>query len=243
MLSRVAASVVTRAKWARLGVFAGQTFPRRVRIAGRSVALSFPERERPVHEREFKRIVFDDCYRLAEIKTPVRTVLDIGANIGLFALAARQQFPRALILCFEPNLALEPHLAAHCDAIDAFHCMEAIGVNTGRVNLRPGTDSLHALTFESSKAIVPQHAFVDAVARLCYVDVLKLNCEGTEWSLFSDPGPWQRVGALALQYHLWAKPGATEATVEHALRALGFRRIRIEPSGHGPRGLAFATRT
>lgn len=243
MLSRVAASVMSRAKWARLGVFAGQKFPRSIRIAGRPVTLSLPEYERSVQEREFKRIVFDDCYRLADIKKPVRTVLDIGANIGLFALASRHQFSRAVIACYEPNPALEPYLSAHCLAVDAFHYMEAIGVKTGRVNLRSGSDSLHSVIFESSKATIPQYPFIDAVARLRNVDLLKLNCEGTEWNLFSDPGPWQRVGSLVLEYHLWAKPGATEETVEQALRTLGFTDIRIEPSHLGPRGLAFATRT
>jgi tRNA1(Val) A37 N6-methylase TrmN6 len=98
--------------------------------------LSFPPNEKAVYDWEFHKILIEDCYRLGEIKRPVRTVLDIGANIGLFAIAARHRFPRSTIHCYEPNLALEEHLAAHCSAIDARYYMEA-----GRVQSRDSLPS------------------------------------------------------------------------------------------------------
>src|SRR5882672_6964366 len=107
MLSRLRSSLAYRLKWAKLGIYRpGSRCPQSVWIAGRSVPLSFPADEQSVQEHEFHKIVLEDCYRLSDVKRPVRTVLDIGANIGLFALAARQQFPGALIHCYEPNDAL-----------------------------------------------------------------------------------------------------------------------------------------
>ncbi len=244
MLSHLQSALAYRAKWARLGVYYGKTFPRldRVRIAGRTVRLSFPERERDVHEFEFGKIVFEDCYRLDRIAHPVRTVLDIGANIGLFAIAARRHFAHALIQCYEPNPALEPYLAAHCADIGALYNMEAVGSAPGRIALESDNDSLHSVSQLRSDGSIVQRSFSDAVAKLGNVDLVKLDCEGAEWDIFSDPAPWQQIRSIVMEYHLWARPDATTESVERCLQALGFGGITVEPSSNGPWGLAFAYR-
>ena len=109
-MSSFARSLGYRARWAKLGVLY-LTSPKtdRLRVAGRRVQLSVPPAEQAVQLHEFHRIVIEDCYRLSKIGR-ARTVLDIGANIGLFAIAARHRFPRATIHCYEPNRSLEPYL-------------------------------------------------------------------------------------------------------------------------------------
>ena len=67
-----------------------------------------------------------------------------------------------------------------------------------------------------------QIAFADAVAKLCVGDVLKLDCEGAEWDIFSDSVPWTKVHRLCMEYHLWAKPNSAIQSVESVLRNLGF---------------------
>lgn len=54
----------------------------------------------------FFSIFLDDDYFIDRITRPVSTVLDIGANIGFFSIAARKSFPQATIHSYEPNIKL-----------------------------------------------------------------------------------------------------------------------------------------
>jgi Methyltransferase FkbM domain len=87
---------------------------------------------------------------------------------------------------------------------------------------------------------IAQCAFAEAVTRLGQVDLLKLDCEGAEWAILSDPAPWRSVRSLVMEYHLWAKPNSTTQELETALRYHGFAHIDIKPSRSGPWGLTFA---
>jgi FkbM family methyltransferase len=182
MLSRIYSSLRYRAKWARFGVYYVRSLHlKSVRVAGRRFGLSFPENERSTHEWEFGKVVFEGCYRLAEISSPVRTVLDIGANIGLFAIAARHHFPTATIHCYEPNPLLEGHLSAHCSAVSTDYRMETIGPKAGRIAPRLGDGSLYSVSEEGPDGPIPQLPFADAITRLSFVDVLRRDCEGAEF--------------------------------------------------------------
>jgi hypothetical protein len=89
---------------------------------------------------------------------------------------------------------------------------------------------------------VQQISFSDAAQRLGgYIDLLKLDCEGGEWSLFEDFDTWRRVRYLTMEYHLWAKPGATIDSLVKILVSLGFDCDQIEPSANGAFGLLRAS--
>ena len=93
---------------------------------------------------------------------------------------------------------------------------------------------------QSPDGPIPQLPFADAVGRLGFVDVLKLDCEGAEWDIFSDPSPWTQVRSLVMEYHLWAKRGSNERGLGRQLHELGFVNVSICPSVKGPWGFAFA---
>ena len=61
---------------------------------------------------EFVNIILNDCYGLEQLQkktsNPNLKILDVGANVGLFSLAARLNFPQAVIHAYEPN----PNLAS-----------------------------------------------------------------------------------------------------------------------------------
>jgi len=44
----------------------------------------------------------EDYFRFVSFESSPRLILDIGANIGAFALRAHNQWPNARILCYEP---------------------------------------------------------------------------------------------------------------------------------------------
>lgn len=243
MLQRAISSLAYRAKWARLGVVYGKTLKlNRVTICGRRIELNFPASERPVQEHEFGKIIFEDCYRLSDLPT-AKTVLDIGANIGLFALAARRAFPKATVHCYEPNPELMPYLTSHCAQVDCTHFQSAVGFKDGTISLQSSDDgTLHSVARADSSGLISQIAFAKAVDRLGSVDLLKLDCEGAEWEIFEDRETWKQVRHLTMEYHLWAKPGSTVQTLKQALSCLGFDRIQIQNDG-SQWGMAFASRS
>lgn len=54
----------------------------------------------PLIEFMINEIVIQDCYGLKNIKEP-KTILDIGGNLGVFSIFARNLFPNARIISIE----------------------------------------------------------------------------------------------------------------------------------------------
>jgi FkbM family methyltransferase len=245
MLRRLYKSILTRVRFARFGIFYLTSRSRSlasVRVAGRRVRISLPSEEKRVHEYEFGSLLFDDCYRLGQLPRTVRTVLDVGANVGLFSVTARHFFPNATIHAYEPNPSIEPYLRRNCEQISVSCHSEALGLQAGRVQLDFRENSLHSVSREVSQGDIPQTGFREALDRLGeQVDLVKLDCEGAEWLLFEDSVSWRRVRFLTMEYHLWAKPGATLDELKDRLGRLGFDCHNIEPSLDGPWGFLQAS--
>jgi len=77
--------------------------------------LSLPQGLRlKLTDPSFNLDVLRLCYRLKKSGVNPSTIFDVGANIGQFAVAARSQFPNALIHSFEPvpSSAIQLHKAA-----------------------------------------------------------------------------------------------------------------------------------
>jgi FkbM family methyltransferase len=235
--------IVRRAKWASLGVYQPGRVPiTSIRVAGKRVTLSYPDTEIGAHSWELRCILFDDCYRLAASDKPVQMVLDIGANIGLFALAARRHFPSANIHCYEPNQVVMTHLRSHCATIGAHVHESAVGETEGRASLSNPGDSLHGVTKNDAAGSVRIESFASVVGALGSIDLLKLDCEGAEWGLFRCREPWHNIRAVTMEYHLWAKPDSTIDDVRRELSSVGFSNVELQPSEDGPWGFAWAKR-
>src|SRR4051795_12153762 len=110
---RLAEMASKRRRAYRLGIALGRSanfeLPGSIKFGGERKRLSLPP-ETGVGVA-FSEILFADCYGVERVQEPVHTVLDVGANVGLFCLAARRAFPTATIHAYEPNSALEEHLA------------------------------------------------------------------------------------------------------------------------------------
>ena len=208
-----------RRRWFRL--------PRRLRVYGAWVALEWPPEDGV--RAAFIEVFLGDDYGLEIIAdqdgAAIRRVLDVGANVGWFALAARSHFPGAAIHAYEPNAAAVAFLRRNTEALGVVAHSEAIGASAGRVSLTiPHGKSVHAHTADGGD--IPQVALVDALARLGGADLVKLDCEGAEWPLLDDPAPWAGVRWLTVEYHLWTRPGATHADAAGAVTRLGFKVLR-----------------
>ncbi len=109
----------------------------------------------------FKEIFEDQTYLKHGIKlSPGATVLDIGANIGLFSLFVTEKCPNAVIYAYEPAPAAYEALTANCAAyganVKAFNVGVAEKQGTGRFTFYENSSvfsGFHAEEEEDGKAI------------------------------------------------------------------------------------------
>ena len=159
---------------------------------------------------------WQDAYRIAELRLRPRTVLDIGAHIGCFATRARRRWPAAEITCVEANPAnfdaLRKNVAAFARVIPC-----AATYVPGPVKLAStvyaGTENTggsHVLDDPSAEPPPSEQPIVtvpamnsEQIIAVCgwdSVDLLKLDCEGCEFSLL-EHAPLNSIGAIVGEYH------------------------------------------
>jgi FkbM family methyltransferase len=178
--------------------------PRRMRIRGQgTVPLSFPE-EHGV-KVDFLACVIRNDYGLGKGLGDVHTILDIGANVGLFSLSASDFYPRAKVHAYEPNPKVLPFLLANTRGLtDCTVFSEAVGGEACTVQMIMNEgDSNQAQTRCDEQGSIRQVAFREAIERAGgTVDLLKMDCEGAEWGMFQMPDCWTAIRHLRMEYHL-----------------------------------------
>jgi FkbM family methyltransferase len=206
--------------------------PERLTLNGRRVRVSLPDEQ--CIRGTFLEVVLEDVYGLKRAELPVRAVLDVGANVGIFCLAARDAFPDARIHAYEPNADLERYLKVQAEATGATCFMEAVALADGFVDLCLADVSVATKTVMSDTGRIRAVSLRTAMERIGgTADFVKLDCEGAEWDLLSDPGPWRRVRNLSLEYHLDGMPDHTPEKAESLVTALGFGVVRKGGPAYG----------
>jgi FkbM family methyltransferase len=160
-----------------------------------------------------EEVWIDRCYEVPEWRFPQgATIVDVGANLGAFAVwVHRQRVPQRL-LCVEPSPRSLAWLRANLahNGVDA-EVIDAACGTPGRAMLfageRPSGDALHA---PAGAAPVPlgevEVLALDAVlARAAGADQvwLKLDCEGAECEVLASATPeaLRRIAGLVVEHH------------------------------------------
>lgn len=149
---------------------------------------------------------YDDVVRVAGDR--VKTVLDLGANVGLTARWMGAYWPDAKVVCVEPergNATVLRHNVATME--DAATVVEAcVGAYERTVDLVTTTGE-HGFAMtpssggELSSAVVTMEQVLIAGA-IETIDVLKCDIEGAERELFSDCRDWiRRVEVAVVECH------------------------------------------
>ena len=203
--------------------------PLRLRISSGVISISSPDEQGA--RTDFLMCLLDDGYGLAGIYEHPASILDIGANIGFFAMAARSFFPSATIHCYEPNPRILTHLEHNASEAGAQIFREAVGACAGTVFLEERGDSNQARTTGVRSGIaVPQVGMATVVERLGgRIDLAKIDCEGAEWEMFTDPEPWKSIRHLRMEYHLIGVRLFPD--VQSRLSEFGFEILQHRPSG------------
>jgi FkbM family methyltransferase len=168
----------------------GFQIPRSIRVAGRSVPLHFPPDQGVC--ADFFTCVVRNEYGLGHGLSGVRTIVDIGANVGFFSMAARARYPEAIIHSYEPNPRVLPALKNNVADLRVQVFPEAVGGKSGLVSMIDSGDSNQART-SAGVGSIPMVSLATVLDRLGRpLDLLKLDCEGAEWEMFPLKECWQQ---------------------------------------------------
>ncbi|XZN88821.1 MAG: FkbM family methyltransferase [Microcoleus sp.] len=189
-------------------------------VQGKTQPLKLPSEKGM--DGEFIEVLLDDCYGLEQLPPSLLKIIDVGANVGLFSIAARNRFPQAVIHAYEANPNLEKYLQNQSQIASFAYFMEAIGARDGKVVLDIREVSGKTRSTVTENGDIPMVSFKRAIDRIGgKVDLAKIDCEGAEWPLFEDKEIWQFVENLSLEYHLWS--GHTHAETRQVIESLGFK--------------------
>ncbi len=157
-----------------------------------------------------KEVIGDNDYRLTP-DAKIKTVLDIGANIGTFSVLAAITFPQAKIYCFEPSASTYALLK---------HNLKVNGVNSQ-------VDATQVAVFSEVKKLKLYNAGpsgIRSLFQLKEIDFLKVDCEGAEYEIFRSltrPN-WKKIKRLALEFHELI-PGQDHRELLSILKKNGFK--------------------
>ena len=163
-------------------------------------------------------------------------VLDLGANVGLAAAWFAARWPGARITCVEPDpFNLEPLREAAARSGGRWRVVAAAAA------AEPGTLRFHPGGFGVSRAVEGGEIEVEAVdffalAAEVAPDLIKIDIEGGEWPLLTDPRLGELTArAVALEFHPHGCPGPSARDEAVArLQAAGYTVRSSRPVADAP---------
>ena len=231
LIAKVKTQIIRFLRARKLGVtfFRNKTFdiPNSISIGNQSFSLSLPQ-ERGVSEL-FRDIILDDEYWLHSLPAcEINNILDVGANIGLFSVAAKICFPQACIHAYEPNLDVKKYLDHQASTFGFKAIYEAIGKTRGRGTLIKNLECDTAARGNQDEGgnikITSLSQAIDLYDDK-FVDLLKLDCEGYEHQLMEEKGPWSNCRYLVMEYHLG--PEMNPESICSTIQDLGFEILNM----------------
>ncbi len=177
---------------------------------------------------------------------PLRAV-DLGANIGLWGLWLRGRFPVAHVTALEPDAR---NAASHRRQISLNHLerswelvQAAATCSDGPVAFTVGQATTGHIGEEDEPGTIAVTG-IDVFPLLVDIDVLKLDIEGAEWPILSDPRFAEaRIPVVVLEYHPQGAPSSwPEEDVKRILADAGYASWRTHAAHQGT-GIMWGLRT
>ena len=151
----------------------------------------------------YSEVILFDGYGLSNLarKASLRRIVDIGGNIGAFAVFASLCFPEAEVHAFEPHPVAYSWLEKNVIGRRISIFNQAVADRDGElrfdVKQHATLSSLSDSGSHTVQAISPAKIFPGEE-----IDFLKMDCEGAEFLIFKDPALLLRTKRLAMEYHL-----------------------------------------
>ena len=186
--------------------------------------------------------IFSGHYPMQHVRRPVRTIFDIGANMGLFSLACVEQFGGELreIVAVEPSRntfrRMRRNFARNPVPAKVFLVNEAVDAEQGQKVFRIG-QAHYSSSLEPAKVKSPRGTQMVAVTTLDElkrrhgidaVDLVKIDVEGSELGVLRGAGEVLRTArTLFVEAH---RGFCTRGDLEQILSPLGFTLISWDGS-------------
>ena len=222
--------------------------------------LRAPDVRVAVRHRSFDAATLAEVFRngwyapppaVAERISQARTILDLGANVGMFGAFAVTRWPAAEVVAYEPDPA---NATVHERAIAANGLQArwrlvraAAGARDGEVGFAAGhgaSSHLAGVPGAGSAAATIAVPIEDVLGLVAAADLVKMDIEGGEWEILLDPRfAAAPPRALVLDYHAAGCPtddpgGAALA----ALAAAGMHTQQLWHDAASGVGMAWAWR-
>lgn len=197
----------------------------------------------------YREIFADKIYTDPHFYSPQsnHTVVDLGANIGFFAIHLEALAPGISVHCFEPAEStrktleqnvktnhLEPHI--HIYPYGVFDKNTTLELQAAELT---GHRSVFASEFTSKQGPEKIECLrLDSAlnkASVTHVDLLKVDVEGSEIEIFegAPKDVWKQIDRVILEYHDLIRPGCKERVLK-VLKKHGFDKIHDIPTS--PKG-------
>lgn len=258
LLARAFSAIRDRRVPYRVQVVIDQVLPRfgirfrRIRVGDLNVDI----RRNTWDERAARRVIGAREYTPlgSEIKAG-DVVIDIGANIGAFAITAGSTAPGVRVFAFEPdadNWALAARNAAINGLTNVHVLRKAVSGEPGTLKLYKGAQgSLHT-TVAGRLADPAGYEEVESVTLSQIMDehsigrcaFLKLDCEGAEYDILyrTPPACLARIDQMAVKYHAHVDKARKSQELFRFLERAGFEILEIDDHADGDDGLVRARR-
>lgn len=155
-------------------------------------------------------IFLDKVYDFPGLKlSTCLSILDIGANMGVYSLYAAAKAPQASLYCFEPNAEnfaiLEQNIQQNNIRAKAYKMAVSSRCEIGHLQINR-TSVEYALGAASDTTESVECVDLEKVFELCGVesfDFLKMDIEGAEREIFNNSSDdlLRRFKALAIEWH------------------------------------------
>ena len=191
----------------------------------------------------YREIFLQHCYDPAGFYIPGAgdTVLDIGANIGVFMLYLQERSRGIRVHCFEPAAETRARLTRNVvqNGLERFVEVHGLAVTDreATAQLRQASFTGHRSLFASGHVSSTEFESVPCIGlegaiEKCGVekiDLLKVDVEGAEVEILegADPKIWQRIDRIALEFHERFRPGGRERCLE-VLRRAAYSHIKVQ---------------
>jgi FkbM family methyltransferase len=201
----------------------------------------------------FWEIFVDHCYTRRNFYLPRfgDTIVDLGANIGVFSLHCQHIAPGVRIHAVEPNPSafaqLQKNLAHNNLGSSVATYSIAVSDRSGVLYLKPGVaiSGHQELVASGDGKPIPCVKLEDffALAKIDRCDLLKIDTEGGELAIIEGASRniWSRIRNIVIEYHDNVNPGSG-LRLHRYLTELGFA-TQIKPTPGFPHlGTIYARR-